>query len=274
MRIRVSFVIFALALLSLPLAAQRGGRGNAAAAPSPPHDPHDLTGIWNLAGGTDLSLSRTPPPLTPEGQRKFDLNKPSYGRELGSADAAAHPEEHISRRRGVPPALGNDPIGDCNPLGWPRLLFFGRPVEIVQLPDRLVQFWEWTHVWRTIWTDRRQLPKDPDLRWYGYSVGRWEGDTFVVETVGVDDRTWVDHFGDVHSDEMHLTEHWRRLDRDNMEVTMVMDDPKFYTRPWTGEKKTWKLQPKREIREEFCAPIDEQSFNQRTRNPAGGLNKK
>ena len=140
MRIRVSFVTLALALLSLPLAAQRGGRGNAAAAPSPPHDPHDLTGIWNLAGGTDLSLSRTPPPLTPEGQRKFDLNKPSYGRELGSADAAAHPEEHISRRRGVPPALGNDPIGDCNPLGWPRLFFFGRPVEIVQLPDRVVQF--------------------------------------------------------------------------------------------------------------------------------------
>jgi len=73
---------------------------------------------------------------------------------------------------------------------------------------------------------------------------------------------------------MHLTERWRRLDRDNMEVTMVLDDPKFYTRPWTSEKKIRRLQPKREVREEFWAPIDEQSFNQRTRNPAGGLNKK
>ena len=133
MRIRVSFVIFALALLSLPLAAQRGGRGNAAAAPSPPHDPHDLTGIWNLAGGTDLSLSPTPPPLTPEGQRKFDLNKPSYGRELGSADAAAHPEEHISRRRGVPPALGNDPIGDC--IRW-----VGRVCSFSGVPSKSSSF--------------------------------------------------------------------------------------------------------------------------------------
>ena len=148
--------------------------------------------------------------------------------------------------------------------------FFGRPVEIIQLPDRVIQFWEWTHVWRTIWTDGRPLPKDPDPTWYGYSVGRWDGDTLVVETVGVDDRTWVDHFGDVHSEAMHLTERWHRLDQDNLEVTMVLEDPKFYTQTWTSEKKMWRLQPKRELREEFCAPVDEELFNQRTRNPAGG----
>jgi len=209
--------------------------------------------------------------MTPGGQKKFDANKPSYGRELGSADAAAHPEEHIGRRRGVPPAQGNDPIGDCNPLGWPRLFFFGRPVEIIQLPDRVVQFWEWSHIWRTIWTDGRPLPKDPDARWYGYSVGRWDGDTFVVETIGVDDRTWIDHFGDVHSEGMHLTERWHRLDRDNMEVTMVMDDPETYAKPWVSDKKMLRLQPNHELREELCAPVDEESFNQRTRNPAGGV---
>src|SRR5579864_1920221 len=131
MRIRLSLLaaVIALFAISLTAFAQRG-RGNA--APSPPHDPHDLTGIWNLGFGQDLSLTTEPPPMTPEGQKKFDANKPSYGRELGSADAAAHPDEHIGRRRAVPPGVGNDPIGECNPLGWPRLFFFGRPVEVIQ----------------------------------------------------------------------------------------------------------------------------------------------
>jgi hypothetical protein len=272
MRNRLSLLIAAIALFGMSSSAF-SQRGRANAAPAPPHDPHDLAGIWNLGGGQDLSLTPAPPPMTPEGQKKFDANKPSYGRELGSADAAAHSEEHIGRRRAVPPGVGNDPIGDCNPLGWPRLFFFGRPVEIIQLPDRVVQFWEWTHIWRTIWTDGRPLPKDPDVRWYGYSVGRWEGDTFVVETIGVDGRTWVDHFGDVHSDDMHLTERWHRLDRDNMEVTMTLEDPKIYTKPWVSDKKMLRLQQPHELREELCAPVDEESFNQRTRNPAAGRTK-
>jgi hypothetical protein len=282
MRKRGILFIGVVAVLSISVSAREaqareraavkvGQRGRGNAPPAPPHDPHDLTGIWNLGGGQDLSLSLAPPEMTPEGQKLFDANKPSYGRELGSADAAAHPQEHIGRRRGVPPAQGNDPIGDCNPLGWPRLFFFGRPVEMIQLPDRVVQFWEWSHIWRTIWTDGRPLPKDPDVRWYGYSVGKWEGDTFVVETIGVDGRTWIDHFGDVHSDDMHLTERYHRLDRDNMEVTMTLEDPKIYKKPWVSDKKTLRLQANHELREELCAPVDEESFNQRTRNPAGGV---
>src|SRR5207237_6120509 len=85
-----------LMLLAVAASGQRGGQraGRGNAAPSPPHDPHDLAGVWNLAGGTDLSLSRTPPPLTPEGQKRFDANKPSYGRELGSADARSSGGTH------------------------------------------------------------------------------------------------------------------------------------------------------------------------------------
>jgi len=285
MRNRISLLIAlpGIVALSLILLAQngaqeqrggrggRGGRGNA--APSPPHDPHDLTGVWNLAGGTDLSLSRTPPALTPEGQKKFDANKPSYGREL---EAPMLPRIPKNTSAGA----------EVSPLHWAMIHW---PTAIRSV-GRACFSWparrnhsasgssdsvlEWTHVWRTIWTDGRPLPKDPDSTWYGYSVGRWEGDTFVVETAGSTTETWIDHFGDVHSDEMHLTERWHRLDQDNMEVTMVLEDPKFYKQPWVSDKKMWRLQPKRELREEFCAPVDEQLFNQRTRNPAGGLNKK
>ena len=219
----------------------------------------DISGIWNRLGGL-RTLSDPGPAMTPAGQARYKANLPGY--------------DLPSDRRMVPPAKGNDPAGRCDPLGLVRSLYAFRPVEFVVTPNRVFQFFEWNHMWRTIWTDGRPLPKDPDSTWYGYSVGRWEGDTLVVETVGVDDRTWIDHFGDVHSDDMHLTERWHRLDQDNMEVTMVLDDPKFYKQTWVSDKKMWRLQPKRELREEFCAPVDEQLFNQRTRNPAGGLGKK
>ena len=141
-----------------------GARGNTRDPSSVPHDPHDLNGIWNFSGLR--TLSNDPPPMTPEGKRKFDANKPSYG------------------PRAIPPALGNDPAGNCDPLGLVRLLLFPRPFEFVHAPGRVFQFLEWNHVWRTIWTDGRKLPEDPDPRWYGYSVGKWDGDTLVVGITG------------------------------------------------------------------------------------------
>jgi hypothetical protein len=173
----------------------------------------------------------------------------------------------------VPPALGNDPQGKCDPLGIPRLIFFNTtPVEFVQTSDRLVQFYEWGHVWRTVWTDGRALPKDAsdDPTWLGYSAGKWDGDTLVVESAGFDERSWLDHFGNPHSDEMRLEERYRRADKDTIELTMTINDPKTYTKPWVSEKKTFKLQPRREIREIFCVPSEEEAFNKRIRDPAAG----
>src|SRR5712691_7989799 len=160
------------------------GRGPAAnAEPSPPHDPHDLSGIWLRRGGF-LSMSNTPPPFTLEGKRRFDANKPSYG------------------PRAIPPALGNDPMGNCDPLGVPRLLLLENSpgdFEFIQIPGRVLQIFDRHHVYRMIWTDGRELPKDPDPRLLGWSAGRWDGGTFVVESLGFDQRTWLDHFGYPHS---------------------------------------------------------------------------
>ena len=213
----------------------------------------DLSGIWSFGGLR--TLSNQTPPMTPAGQAKFNTNKPSYG------------------TRAIPPALGNDPAGNCDPLGLVRLMLFPRPMEIVQLPGRVLQFFEWNHMWRTIWTDGRKLPEDPDPRWFGYSVGKWDGDTLVVESSGFDDRTWLDQFGNPYSDEMHLVERWRRMG-DALELTMTLTDPKTYTTPWVSEKKVFKLQPKEEIREEICVPSIEAEFNRRTRDPAAGITNK
>ena len=246
--------ILAFSPAALSYAGQRGA-GASAAAPSPPHDPKDLSGIWTKTWRT-LALSAEVPPMTPEGQAKFNANKPSYG------------------PRAIPPALGNDPTGKCDPLGLVRNLLLEvaiYPMEIVQTPRRVLQFFEWAHSWREIWTDGRELPKDPEPRWMGYSVGKWEGDTFVVDSTGFDERTWLDHFGTPHSDQMRLQERYKRLDRDNLELTMTLTDPMTFTKPWVSEKKIFKLDPKAEIQELFCVPSEEEAFNKKVRDPAGGV---
>jgi len=253
-------------------------RSSLASAQTAAWDPHELNGIWIRTGG-DRGYNNDVVPMTVWGQEKFNSNKPSYGRELGSADAATHSEEAIGRRRAVPSGLGNDPTGECNPSGIPRLLFFPRPIEFVQTQDKTIQFFQWTRAWRDIWTDGRELPSEPASTWYGYSVGRWDGDTFVVDSTGFDDRTWVDHFGYPHSDQMHLQERYRRVDHDHLELAMTLTDPKTYTRPWISQKKVFTLQPPGSksvsndgwfgLYEEICAPLDEvDQFNTRIRNRA------
>jgi hypothetical protein len=87
--------------------------------------------------------------------------------------------------------------------------------------------------WRVIWMDGRQLPKDPDPRWFGYSIGRWEDDTtFVVETNGLDDRTWLDNNGHPHSTALKVTERYHRVNQNTLELTVTVDDPLVYTKPW------------------------------------------
>jgi hypothetical protein len=238
--------------------AGQGGGGQRAAnqvVQSVPHDPHDLSGTWNKAWRT-LSYTEEPPPFTAEGKKRFDANKPGYG------------------PRAVAPALGNDPMGFCDPLGIPRNLLLEVSIyqmEMVQTPKRLFQVFEWAHSLREIWTDGRQMPKDLDPTFNGYSIGHWEGDVFVVQSAGFDDRPWLDHFGNPHSDQMTVEERYHRLDRDNMEMTITITDPVIYTRPWVSERKILRLVPNRELPELFCVPSQEQTFNRVVRDPAGGI---
>jgi hypothetical protein len=259
------------------------------------YDKHDLSGIWTRngtpggygGGGTcrdcgDRGFSADVPPFTPLGQKMFDANKPSYGRNLGSPDANAHPEEHIGRRRAVPPANGTDPYQYCNPMGPTRALIYPDPMEMNVLPDKMIQQMEWGYGTRTIWTDGRKPLMDPDQpRWWGYSTARWEGDTLVVTTTGVDERTWVDHFGYPHSVDMILEERYSRPQYDVLELSMTITDPKVYIKPWVSQTKKFRKLDKNGIKtvdgwtglmEDLCAPADEVDvFDKRVRDPAGGV---
>ena len=162
----------------------------------------------------------------------------------------------------------------CDPVGMPRYLFLEvsiYPMEFIQTSKRLLQHFEWGNAYRQIWTDGRPLPKDPDPAWMGYSVGRWEGDTFIVTSLGFDERTWLDHFGNPVSEEARLEERYHRVDRDTLELTITLTDLKAYTKPWVSEKKIFKLDPKHEIQELFCVPSENDAFNKRVRDPGAGI---
>jgi hypothetical protein len=102
----------------------------------------------------------------------------------------------------------------------------------------------------------------------GYSVGRWEGDTLVVDTIGLNDKTWLDNVGHPHSDALHVVERIRRVDHDTLQVTFTIEDPKAYTSPWTTPSRTFKLRPTYELTEAFCVPDDNLSFDKAVRPPS------
>jgi glyoxylase-like metal-dependent hydrolase (beta-lactamase superfamily II) len=215
-----------------------------------PFDPHDLTGVWKVHQRVAFSLSNDPPPMTPWAQAKYDAAKPGLS------------------HRGRP--LGNDPIMICDPMGYPRILFWnGYPLEVIRTPNRFIMFFDWFYTYRTIWTDGRKFPDDLEPRWYGNSLGHWEGDTFVVESSGFDERSWLDADGHPHSDEMRLEERYHRVDHDTIELTMTLTDPKAYTKPWVSEKKTLDWEPT-ELREDVCVPSVEAKYKDLIRDPAGG----
>ena len=226
----------------------------AALGQAQPFDAHDLSGIWfaRAARGTNFSLSASSPPMTPWAQQRHDAAKPGLG------------------PRGKP--LGNDPMMICDPMGFPRIMFWTNyPIEILQRPERTIMFFDWFYTYRTIWTDGRDLDPDADARWYGNSVAKWEGDTFVVRSTGFDDRSWLDADGHPHSEDMRLEERYRRVDRDTIELRMTITDPKAYTRPWTSEPMTLaRADAKTKMREDVCVPSVEQKYKDVIRNPAGG----
>jgi hypothetical protein len=254
----LSLLTYLLAALTPALILATVARAQAAPQPaasksaSSPAPKRDLTGVWQYqgSGGADSIIDdKGMPPMTPWAKAKFDTEKPGYG------------------PRGAPG--GNDPILQCDPIGFPRIMFMPTPNELVQLPGRVLQFWEREHEWRPIWTDGRPLPTDPDPTWYGYAIGHWEGDdTFVVQSTGFNEKTWLGPTGYPHTEEMRITERYHRVDRDTIVYDMTITDPMAYTKPVVAPQRTMKLKQHEEIEEQPCVWSQENEFTQRIREPA------
>jgi hypothetical protein len=219
---------------------------------SAPAPKRDLNGVWQLQGDGSqqpIAADRDIPPMTPWAKAKFDAEKPGYG------------------ARGA--AGGNDPILQCDPIGFPRIMMMPTPLELQQVPGRILEFWEREHEWRPIWIDGRSLPEDPDPAWYGFAVGHWDGDyTLVVQSTGFRESTWLGPTGYPHSENMRITERYQRVDRETILYDMTISDPTAYTKPIVGPQRTLKLKHGEEIGEYPCVYTEEHEFTQRIREPA------
>jgi hypothetical protein len=188
----------------------------------------DLSGIWVVPSGkwiTNLAADGVEVPFRPE--------------------AAA-----LYRHRQETNSIGR-PTERCLPHAVPDAALVPYPFKIIQTPGVIVVLFEPFIDYRQIFTDGRALPKDPQPTWMGYSVASWSGDTLVVESAGFNDQTWLDDGGHPHSDALHVTERFRRLDFGHMELQITIDDSKMYTKPWTATV-PYNLVPDTELIEYVC----------------------
>jgi hypothetical protein len=261
-----------LALSSALLGQGRGGRPlppgyiyeGVPKMPDPigPAPKQDLNGAW--VGPQNLVMGPFPA-MTPAGEAAFKLNKPI----MRASDRATQVEAN------------NDPFMICDPLGFPRdllnhALSSRGGMWFEQVSNRMLILYEQQRVWREAWMDGRDLPKKvdargaPDSRYYGYSVGHWDGDyTFVIDTVGVTDKAWLDEAGRAHTVDAHFQERYTRKDQYNLEVTVTIDDPKFYTQPFQVIKADYYWMKNQNVEEELCIPSQALEYRDRLATPSG-----
>jgi hypothetical protein len=146
----------------------------------------------------------------------------------------------------------DDPEGFCMPPGFPRVNGVPFPQKIIQLPQSVVILYETRTTFRQIFLgSQHTLTKDPQPTWMGYSRGRWDGDTLIVETTGFNDKTWLDDAGHPHSEQMKVTERFRRPSFGQLVVDITIDDPKTYAKPWTVTQ-AFQLMADAELIEYIC----------------------
>src|SRR6202521_5532270 len=228
-------VVAALIICSPPSPGQTAQTNASSAAAPAPAPRHDISGTWTPArgegdgiqgqGARDMPEDGKPEhrlPYTPLALEKMKNYRPGNG-----------------ARQNVPSQINDPAVIYCDPQGMPRQdLYELRTTQILQTPLKVAVLYEFSKIWRVIWADGRELPKDPEPRWYGYSVGKWVDDyTFVAETTGTDERTWLDKGGRPHSEDLRVEERFHRVNHDLLELTVTIDDPKMYAKSWVSLNK-------------------------------------
>ena len=225
--------------------------------PPGPAPKRELTGAW--VGPQNLSHDPVPA-MTPAGEARFKQNHPKTPTQ---------------------PWSGNDPFQYCDPLGFPRNLIaqaitFRGGMWFEPVPNRMVILYDQQRVWRDVWMDGRQLPAKvdargfPEDRYYGYSVGHWDGDyTFVINTTGLDPSTWLDEQAHPHSANAHLEERYTRVDQYNIHLTVTVDDPAYYTQPWKVMIADFYWMKDQDFEENFCVPSQAVAYRDKVSNPSG-----
>lgn len=233
----------ALAIALAGAAFAKPGVSPGAANPQASASTPDLSGVW-LGDGPGNNRALLLKPAMP-------LMQPWVKAKFNSKGVTTEPDPWLER---------------CEPLGTPRVLLTNTPEKIIQTPTEIILLYERNHDFREVYMDGRDHPKDLDPSWWGHSVGRWDGHALVVDTVGFNDKTWLDWSGLLHSEQLHLVERYQRIDHENMRLDITVDDPKAYTQSFTVQR-MFKLKPW-DIGEDICTLSDEQHFRQGIVQPA------
>jgi len=192
-----------------------------AQAPSGSSKTPDLSGMWiQPPGKLTRRFSAEDPPFQPWALEIYKDNRE------GATDPNRNGDD------------GLDPTMYCLQGGVPRIYTSPFPIEIVQTPGRIYMIFQAqsSPSPRYIHTDGRPHPEGYPITFLGHSIGKWDGDTLVVDTINIDADTWIDGIGTPHSEELHVVERLRRAAQDTLEADFRFEDPKAYTRPWTGKK--------------------------------------
>jgi len=178
----------------------------ALASQSGTNNPPDLTGFWNNQYTPNLAQALGhEPPYT------------SYGAERW---------KNVDTK--------DDPTGMCLPVGPSRAFTAPMPFQVVQGPTMVAFLFEYQTIYRMVYIDKKHPPDIMDYpEFMGHSIGHWEGDTLVIDTVGINERSWLDTAGHEHSGQLHLIERIQKLDDDHLKYTVTYDDPMFFTQPWS-----------------------------------------
>jgi len=237
MKANAALVVLATLFAAAPVAAQwlnypspdiprtKDGKANLSArAPRARNGKPDLSGIWRAAPD---------PQGKPEGVEneifpRYFLN---MAKDLRSEDLLLRPPADTLFKEQVQSDGKLAPEARCVPVGVPGINTFPLAFKILQMPRLIIVLFEKDTTYRQIFMDGRPLPQDPNPSFMGYSVGRWEGDTLVVESVGFRDGGWLDRMGHPFSEQLHLTERYRRSDFGHLSIEMTIDDPKTYAKP-------------------------------------------
>ena len=238
---RKLFIVLALIAVTVPLAAQTPSinslrQKGAPTGPAPrlPDGTIDLSGVW-VGGGPINDLERE------GGLKPGDIDKlmlPWAVKEMAGRDVTMEPHNR------------------CLPMGVPRVTPF--PWRMVQTPTHkkathiFILHEGNIHSFRQVFMDGRKHPPDLDPTWYGHSIGSWEGDTLVIDTVGYNDKFWFDRRGHPHTEQLHTIERWTRKDMGHMENRVTIDDPGAYTKPFTMTFTATLSPPQDELLEYIC----------------------
>ena len=227
----------------------------------------DLSGIWQGGGAAGLAFAI--------GADNAKAARPDDARAQGGRGGAqpapyqdwVQPKlKEIRGRRQI-----DDPSGRCLLVGVPRITSMPLPIKIVQTKDEVIFMYETFHAFRVIPTDGRKHPDDMDPSFMGDSVGRWEGDTLVVDVAGFNDKTWLGVGGaSIHSDALHVVERYQRVDYDTITYNVVIEDPKVFTKSWNAAPSFLSLRPGERLREYECIADNQDilRFEELLKNPS------